>query len=69
MSNELQTSAPRGSNENDITWLRRIINAIITDIKYISSLFTNKYSGEFINGDGDTVTVVNGIIVSVEPTE
>jgi len=42
------------------------MNAIIADIKYIASLFNKTYSGIFINGDGDTVTVDKGLIISVE---
>jgi len=66
MANQLQTSLPRQAGENEVTWLTRIIKAIKTDIEYIASLFNKTYSGIFINGDGDTVTVDKGLIVSVE---
>ena len=67
MANQLQTSLPRQAGENEVTWLTRIIKAIKTDIEYIASLFNKTYSGIFINGDGDTVTVDRGLIVSVDP--
>lgn len=66
MANQLQTSQPRQAGESEPSWLLRIMNAIIADIKYIASLFNKTYSGIFINGDGDTVTVDRGLIISVE---
>ena len=66
MANQLQTSQPRQAGESEPSWLLRIMNAIIADIKYIASLFNKTYSGIFINGDGDTVTVDKGLIISVE---
>lgn len=55
------------NSPNIINQLLSAIQAAITDIKMFYNNLSAGWSGTFTDGDGNTVTVTNGLVTSVTP--
>lgn len=60
-------SGNNNNSPNIINQLLRAIQAAITDIKMFYDNLSAGWSGTFTDGDGNTVTVTNGLVTSVTP--